>query len=77
MATNSQRSWGFTRWIYLTAGIIAAIVAAYSFVAPGGASITPVLAAVIALLVIGVPVFASDELLQRVHRIFWRRQWPK
>jgi hypothetical protein len=77
MATNSQRSWGRTRWIYLAVAVLAAMGAAYSFVAPSAASITPVLAALIALLVLGVPLFASDDLLQRVHRIFWRRQWPK
>jgi hypothetical protein len=49
--------------------------AAFSFTSPG--SVSPYLPAGIALLVLGVAFFASDELLQRFHRIFWRREWPK
>jgi cytochrome c oxidase assembly factor CtaG len=72
---DRRKSWGVIRWIYLVAGIIAGIGAAFSFISPG--SISPFLASVIALLVLAVPLLASDELLQRVHRIFWRREWPK
>jgi len=72
---DRRKSWGLIRWIYLVAGIIAAIGAVFSFIAPD--SISPYLAVVIALLVLAVPLVASDELLQRVHRIFWRREWPK
>ena len=72
-----RKSWGFIRWIYLIAGLIAAIAAPLAFVSPDAMSINPFLATAIALLVLVVPLMASDELLQRVHRIFWWRKWPK
>ena len=74
---GQHKSWGLIRWIYLVAGVIAGIGAVFAFVSQSAMSISPVLAAVIALIVLGVPLLASDELLQRVHRIFWRREWPK
>jgi hypothetical protein len=43
----------------------------------GAGSISPWLAVLIAALVLGVPLLASEELLERIHRIFWRREWPK
>ena len=74
MAT-AAKTWGLARQIYLAAGILCAIAAAASFV--GAGSISPWLSALAALLVLWIPLFASDELLNRVHRIFWRREWPK
>jgi hypothetical protein len=72
---GQHKTWGVARRIYLTAGILAVCGAAFSFVSPG--SMNPYLSAGIALLVLGVPLLASDDLLQRIHRIFWRREWPK
>jgi hypothetical protein len=72
---EQRKTWGTVRRIYLVAGILVAIGAATSFVSPG--SISPYLFAGIALLVLGVALLASDELLQRIHRIYWRREWPK
>ena len=77
MAMNAQRTWGFIRWVYFAVGAVSGVVAALAFTAPDGMSISPWLAALIAVLVLSVPLFASDALLQRVHRIFWRREWPK
>jgi hypothetical protein len=74
MAT-AAKTWGLVRGIYLAAGMLCAVVAAASFVSP---SSTPRwFFALIALLVLWVPLFASDELIKRIHRIFWRREWPK
>jgi hypothetical protein len=79
MATNSQhrKRWGLTRWIYFVAGLIAAAAAAFAFLRPGGASLSPILLAVVAVFALGVPVLASDALLHRVHRIFWHSEWPR
>ena len=68
-------TWGFIRRIYLVAGILFAVPVLLSFAWP--TSPGPLISGVIALLVLGVVFFASDELLTRVHRIFWRREWPK
>jgi hypothetical protein len=73
--SDQRITWGFIRRIYLAVGIVAAVGAALSFAWPG--TISPFLSAVIAVLVLGVAFLASDDLLQRVHRIFWRREWPK
>jgi hypothetical protein len=76
MAMNEQRkTWGVIRRIYFIAGILIAIPAGLSFASPG--SISPFLYAGVALLILGVALLASDELLQRIHRIYWRREWPK
>ena len=73
---DEQRvTWSVTRRIYLIAGVLFAVPALVGLVWP--LSPGPVISGVIALLVLGVALFASDELLNRVHRIFWRREWPK
>jgi hypothetical protein len=61
--------------MYLGAGVLFAIPALLALVWPAWPG--SVISGVIALLVLGVALFASDALLNRVHRIFWRREWPK
>ena len=68
-------TWGFTRRVCLVAGLLFAVPLLLSL--SSSALTGPLISAVIALLVLGLAFFASDELLTRVHRIFWRREWPK
>jgi hypothetical protein len=76
MAMNGQhKTWGTIRRIFLIAGILAAVGAAFSFAAPS--SISPFLYAGVALLLLCIPLLASDDLIHRIQRIFWRREWPK
>jgi peptidoglycan/LPS O-acetylase OafA/YrhL len=74
---TDQRTWGVVRWIYLGAGAVAAVAATLAFVTPDGLSISPWLIAAITALILGVALFASNASLERIHRIFWHRQWPK
>jgi cytochrome c oxidase assembly factor CtaG len=76
MAMKQQpKTWSTVRRIYFCAGVLVAIGAASSFVLPG--PVSPYLYTVAALLVLGVAIWASDEFFERVHRIFWHREWPK
>ena len=68
-------TWGFIRRIYLVAGLLFTLPILLSV--PSTTSTGPLVSGVIALLVLGLALFASDQLLARVHRIFWRREWPK
>ena len=72
---NHRKNWGLVRRVYFVAGALLAIGAATSFFSQG--SVSPYLYVLAAILVLGVALLASDELLQRVHRIFWRGDWPK
>jgi hypothetical protein len=67
------RRWRPLRWIYFLAGIFG--VAVSSAIPPSHYAFWPTV--VTALLVLLTAVLASDELLMRIHRIFWRREWPK
>ena len=69
-------TWNWVRYIYLSVGILASLRALASFIWDGFWP-GPEMSTVIAVLILGVAVFASDELFQRVHRILWRREWPK
>jgi hypothetical protein len=75
MAMPSRRTWGLVRRVYFGAGLLLVVGAVLSFVDPNGFS--PWLASLVAALVLGTAVLASDELLAYVHQIFWHRQWPK
>jgi uncharacterized BrkB/YihY/UPF0761 family membrane protein len=72
---SGKRTWGLVRRIYLVAGVLAAVVAIIFLFVPGAE--TPWLQALIASLILGVALLANDELFDRIHRIFWRREWPK
>jgi len=73
--SERRRTWGFLRYTYLGAGILTAAAAISSFISPG--AVSPYLYAAAAVLVIGVALLATDSFFDRVHRIFWRREWPK
>jgi hypothetical protein len=72
---GGTKTWGLLRRIYLVVGIVCVLVAIGFFLAPG--SLSPWLIVLVAALVLGVSVLASDELLHRIHRIYWWREWPK
>jgi len=70
-----RRTWGIVRRIYFGAGVIGLILAmVFLFIA--GAE-NPLLLFVVPVLVICAAVLPDDELFNRIHRIFWRREWPK
>lgn len=69
-------TWNWVRYIYLGVGILAALRALASIIWSGFWP-GPEVSTVIAVLILGVAVFASDDLFTRVHRILWRREWPK
>ena len=73
--SDRQITWGLVRRIYLFFGVLAAIAALLSFVWPGIPG--PFISTVVAVLILGVAIFASDALMDRVHRILWHREWPK
>ena len=71
-----RKTWGVARWVYFGLGVLFAVGAAISFVAPP--SVDPMLATVFAVVMLGVPLFASDDLLNRFHRTFTRYElWRK
>ena len=71
----SRKTWGMVRRIYLGVGLVALLVATVTLFVPGAEN--PLLYFVVPVLVIGAAVFADDDLFNRIHRIFWRREWPK
>lgn len=70
-----RKTWGIVRRIYLGVGILGAIVALVLLLVPGTEN--PFLLFVLPVLIIGAAVFADDALFNRIHRIAWRREWPK
>ena len=68
-------TWNWVRRVYLGVGLLATVGAVLQFVWPGVPG--PIVSTLVAILLLGVALFASDELFQRVHRILWRREWPK
>ena len=73
---TQHKTWNIVRRIYLGAGVLAMIGAVSAFVWPSGL-VSPYLYASAAALVLTVAIGASDEFLERVHRIFWHRRRPK
>ena len=70
------KTWGIVRKVYFVLGLLFAIGAVISFIVPP--SIGPILPAVFAAVMLGVPLFASDYLLNRFHRTFTRYElWRK
>jgi hypothetical protein len=65
-----RKTWGIKRSIYLAVGVFAVIGAAASFATP--MSIDPMLAAALAIVLLAIPLLASDELLDRFNRAFFR-----
>jgi len=70
-----RKTWGIVRRIYFGVGILGAIPAIVFLFVPGTQS--PFLLFVLPVLIIGAAVFPDDELFNRIHRIVWRREWPK
>jgi len=70
-----RKTWGIARRIYLGLGILGAVLAVVFLFVPGTEN--PLLLFVLPLLLLGAAVFADDDLFNRIHRIAWRREWPK
>lgn len=72
---GSRKTWGMVRRIYFGVGLFALFFAIAIFFVPGAEN--PLLYFAVPVLVIGAAVFAGDDLFNRIHRIFGRREWPK
>jgi len=72
---DSRKTWGSVRRIYFAIGILGLAIATIWLFVPG--SDNPFLLFVLPVLILDSAVLADDELLNRIHRIAWRREWPK
>lgn len=63
------------RRAYLVLGVLTALASAYLSFSPN--QLNPYLPAIIAVGILALAFLASDDLLVRVSRVFWRRDWPK
>jgi hypothetical protein len=72
---ESRKTWGIVRRIYFGVGLLGVAIATICLFVPG--SDNPFLLFVLPVLILGSAVFADDELFNRIHRIAWRREWPK
>jgi hypothetical protein len=70
-----RKTWGIVRRIYLGVGVVGVVLATSAAFLPG--SLNPLLLLVLPALIVCAAVFADDELFNRIHRIVWRREWPK
>jgi hypothetical protein len=69
-----KRTWGFVRWAYFLFGFVLLVV---NLLTPGIPSIGYGSLFLVSGLLMGAAFFSGDELFQRIHRIVWRREWPK
>ena len=73
---NERRiTWGAMRRGFLVVGVLAASASAYLSFSPD--QLSAYLPAAIATAILALAFLGSDNLLNRIFRVFWRREWPK
>jgi hypothetical protein len=71
---GKKMTWGFVRWAYFLFGFLLLVV---NLLMPGIPVIGYGTLFLISALLMGAALFSDDALFQRIHRIVWRREWPK